>query len=195
MQAGKPSGSGETRKSSGPVLFSDNLGPSTTLTRFARMKALATAMLAIGLVAFLASSALFAYRFATLGGATSAALGMVSSGALACFAVFMRSRAIAGIRTFEVTENDRVEFRQLRQEITIGWLLARLLGTFASLFFVGGVMSVVYPDSSGRTGWHTAVVMILLSQILLLCVWLLTRKRNDPAQPPNQGNSKGQPIH
>ena len=60
------------------------------------MKNLATSMMAIGLVLFAASSAFFAYHFVTLGNSTTAdAVIMITSGALACFAVFMRSRAIA----------------------------------------------------------------------------------------------------
>jgi hypothetical protein len=91
------------------------------------MKAIATALLIIGLIVFLASSALFVYHFTTFGDPTmSDAVGMVASGALACFAVFMRSRAIAGIRTFEVAEKDRTELREFRRELGIRRILARL---------------------------------------------------------------------
>jgi hypothetical protein len=57
-------------------------------------------------------------------------------------------------------------------------LLAQALGLFAALCFVACVMSLFHLDSSSHRGdWKIAVVMIALSQFLVLCVWLLVRKK------------------
>ncbi len=57
-------------------------------------------------------------------------------------------------------------------------LLAQFIGLFAGICFVGGAMSLFHLDSSGdRVDWKVAVVMIALSQFLILCAWLLVRKK------------------
>ena len=65
---------------------------------------------------------------------------------------------------------------ELFRELSIPRLLGRLLGGFAGVCFVGGVVSLFQRDSSGRVDWPLGVVMIALSQFLVLCVWLLVRK-------------------
>ena len=78
------------------------------------MKALANTLLIIGLMAFLASSALFVYHFATRGDATiTDAVGMAATGALVCFAVFMRSRVRESIPILSVTEEDKTQFQEM----------------------------------------------------------------------------------
>jgi hypothetical protein len=96
-------------------------------------------------------------------------------------AMFVRSRAREGVPVFKLTAKDRADLQEVRPELGIRRILARLLGGFAGLCFIGGVVSCFQRDSSGRVDWTIAVVMIVLSQILLLCVWLLIRKRNDVA--------------
>jgi hypothetical protein len=90
-------------------------------------------------------------------------------------AMFVRSRAREGVPVLKITEQDRVELREFRRELGPRRILARLLGGFAGICFVGGVMSLFHRDASGGVDWTIAVVMIVLSQILVLCVWLLVR--------------------
>jgi hypothetical protein len=144
------------------------------------MKIVATTLLVIGLIAFFASSTLFAYHFATVGDPTMGdGIAMAASGIVACIALFIRSRAVAGIPTLAVTDTDRAELQNFRREFGIRKILAQIIGTFAGLCFVAGFMSLFNLDERSRADRHTAVVLIVFSQILIFCVWLLVRKKND----------------
>ena len=96
---------------------------------------------------------------------------MITSGALACFAVFMRSRAIAGIRVFEVTHKDKVEFQEMRRELGVRRILARLAGGFGSICFIGGVVTLL----QNRADWHISLGMIAICGFLALCTSLLLK--------------------
>jgi hypothetical protein len=96
-------------------------------------------------------------------------------------AMFVRSKAREGVPVFKLTEKDKADLQEVHRELGIRRILARLLGGFAGLCFIGGVMSLFQRDVSGAVNWTVAAVMIVLSQILLLCVWLLIRKRDDVA--------------
>ena len=66
---------------------------------------------------------------------------------------------------------------ELVRELSIRRLLGRLIGGFASITFIAGVMSLFRRDASGRVDWPLGVVMIALSLFFALCVRLLIRKK------------------
>jgi hypothetical protein len=106
---------------------------------------------------------------------------LMAAGALVgMIGLFMRSRVRAGIPILSVTDEDRSEFEKMRQdarrEFSIRKIVARFLGFLGGLCFLAGVMSVFAGNPSGRVDWRTGVALIVLSQVLLLCVWLLLRK-------------------
>ncbi len=92
-------------------------------------------------------------------------------------AMFVRSRAREGVPVFKLTDKDKTDLQEVRREFGIRRILARLLGGFAGLCFIGGVLSLFHREASGSVDWITAVVMIVLSQILLLCAVLLVRSK------------------
>ena len=144
------------------------------------MKRLATALLAVGLVLFLASSALVWYQFATTDSPSStAAVIMSASGLLACFAVFMRSRAIAGIGVFEVTDKDRAQFQEARRELNIWGLLARFLGGLGALALMAGMMSFLGLGSFSKPDWRGGIDCFVFGGILILPAVFLA-KRSKP---------------
>ena len=98
---------------------------------------------------------------------------------LCIVALFAFIRAGGGLRRSNPAEQRGELFR----ELSVRRLLGRLLGGFAGIFFIAGVMSLFRRDSSGRVDWTTAVVMIGLSQFLVLCIWLLVRRTK---MSPNQ---------
>jgi len=79
-------------------------------------------------------------------------------------AMFVRSRVREGVPVLKLTEKDRVELGEFRRELGVRRILARSLGGFAGVCFIGGVMSLFRRDASGRIAWTVAVAMIVLSQ-------------------------------
>jgi hypothetical protein len=90
-------------------------------------------------------------------------------------AMFVRSRTREGIPVFKLTARDKAELKETRRVFGIRRILARLLGGFAGVCFIGGVVCLFYREASGRVDCITAVIMIILGQILLLCAVLLWR--------------------
>jgi hypothetical protein len=65
----------------------------------------------------------------------------------------------------------------LSQTFSMRKMLAQFIGIFAVICFVGGAMSLFQRDGFEKVDWRIAVGMIALSQFLMLCVWLLGRKK------------------
>ncbi len=106
---------------------------------------------------------------------------LMAAGALVgMIGLFMRSRVRAGIPILSVTDEDKAQFERMRQdtrrEFSIRKIVARFVGFLGGLCFLAAVMSVFARNASGRVDWPAAVVLLILSQVLLLSVWLLVRK-------------------
>jgi hypothetical protein len=97
-------------------------------------------------------------------------------GAVLCLvALVALVKAGGGLR-----KRDSIEKREsLSRVFSPRRLLAQFIGLFAGLCFVGGAMALFQRDASDRVDWKIAVVMLALSQFLILCAWLLVRKRSD----------------
>ena len=91
---------------------------------------------------------------------------------LCIVALVLFIKAAGGLRK----SDPATQREELIRELSIRRLLGRLLGGFAGISFVAGVMCLFQRDASGRVDWTLGVVLIALSQFLVLCVWLLVRK-------------------
>jgi uncharacterized membrane protein YfcA len=91
-------------------------------------------------------------------------------------ALFVRSRAREGVPVFKLTEKDKSDLREVRRELGIWRVLARLVGGFGSVLFIVGVSSLFYRDPAHRIDATTSGWMIGLSVVLTFCAFLLLRK-------------------
>ena len=89
--------------------------------------------------------------------------------------LFIWSRVRLGIPVFTVTAKDKTKFQEMRRELNVWRLLARLLGGFAAIFFIAGVSSVVFADSSGKTDWRIAAELITIGLVLAFCARFLVK--------------------
>jgi hypothetical protein len=91
-------------------------------------------------------------------------------------AMFGRSRAKEGIPVFKLTQRDKADLREMRRELKIRIVLARLLGGFGSVGFFAGVFSLFHKNESGRADWiTTAAELIVFGSALCLCAVLLLK--------------------
>lgn len=136
------------------------------------MLKIATTLMVICLIVFLASLAFTAYRFAATETITTAGtVIMFTSAVLTCFAIFVRSRAIAGIRIFEITDKDKAELQEARRELGIRRILAKLAVGFGGICFLGSFATL----SQNLADWRISVEMFVIGGFLLLCTVLLSR--------------------
>ncbi|HZF00839.1 MAG TPA: hypothetical protein VE344_02985 [Methylomirabilota bacterium] len=96
-------------------------------------------------------------------------------GILVILVMFVRSRSKQGVRTLEITDKDKAQFQEMRRELGVRRLLARLLGGFAAIFLIAGVSSVIFEGSSGKADLKTATVLIAVSLVLVFCVRFLVK--------------------
>ena len=96
-------------------------------------------------------------------------------GMLLIVAVFVRSRAKEGVRTFEITAKDKTQFQEMRRELGVRRLLARLVGGFAAIFFIVGVSSLIFADSSSKADWKISAVLIAVGVVLAFVARFLVK--------------------
>jgi hypothetical protein len=68
---------------------------------------------------------------------------------------------------------------QVRSQLGVRNIATQVLGLFAGLLFIGGAMSLLGIDESIKTDRRTAIIMIVLSQLLILCIAWLGKKPRD----------------
>lgn len=90
--------------------------------------------------------------------------------------VFLRSRRKEGIRPLQVTEKDRMQFREIRRDLNIWRFSARLLGGFGVLALGAGMMSIFGLDSSGKIDWRGSIVCFVFGGIFILPAILVARR-------------------
>jgi len=102
----------------------------------------------------------------------------VALATLAILAMFVRSRARQGIRPFEITDEDKADFQEVRREFGIRRVLGGLLGMLGGVLVVGGFLEVCSSlfDSFAEVDWRTMVVMTALGVALVLCALPLIRQ-------------------
>jgi hypothetical protein len=88
---------------------------------------------------------------------------------LICITMFVWSSMREGVRPFEITEKDRADLKDIRQELGFRRVLGRLLGMFGGILIISGVFSGVYPEFSARDDWGTIFYMIALGLVSVLC--------------------------
>ena len=141
------------------------------------MVKIANILLILGIIVFVATSASFIYHFNQTGiPLISDSIGMTTSGAFSCFAIFMRRRLIQGIPIFEMTAKDKTQLQEVRRELNIWRLLARFLGGIGSLALIAGMMTLINIHSSGKFDWRVSAVLVGSGIALLLPAILLARR-------------------
>ena len=78
----------------------------------------------------------------------------------------MLSRAREGIRLLEITDKDRAQFKEMRQELGFRRLLGRFVGIFAGLFILAGFLPSIVPDSSLKPDWRVNASLIVIGFVL-----------------------------
>ena len=90
--------------------------------------------------------------------------------------LYVRGRTREGIRPFQLAEKDKAQLKDIRSELNIWRLLARLLGGIGALSLVAGMMSLITLNSSGKFDWRSGVALIAIGIILILPTVFLARR-------------------
>jgi drug/metabolite transporter superfamily protein YnfA len=109
---------------------------------------------------------------------TTVAVIFIVLAVLTCIAIFVRSRASGRVGVFEITQEDRAALQEVRRELGIRRLLGRLIGGFGGILVLAGLVSPLYPDSSGRVDWRIAGVLIAFGSLLVMCAVPLVKARS-----------------
>jgi hypothetical protein len=142
------------------------------------MKKAATILFILGAVAFVAAVPFKGEL------KTGNAIGLILGSILTALAFFMRSRSKAGLGLFTITEKDKTELKKLRTEFAPRNFLGQLLGKFAGLFIIVGILSPLYSDSSFKAKWSIAVSMVAFGLFLGFCAALLVNPASTHDRPP-----------
>ena len=131
------------------------------------MKKVAIILLVLGLTLFAAGIVVAAIDIKTAGDIPGwHVAAMFPGGLLSIIALFMLSRAREGIRLLEITDKDRAQFKEMRQELGFRRLLGRFVGIFAGLFILAGFLPSIVPDSSLKPDWRVNASLIVIGFVL-----------------------------
>lgn len=84
----------------------------------------------------------------------------------------------------EPIDNEKAGSGKTRRKLGLREFLGRLVGAFASLFLLTGIVSPFYADSAHKWNWAAAAALIMLGLFLFFCAALLAWPGFLSGRPP-----------